>query len=144
MATKEMIDKFRWVQEEHLNRGNLDAMDQFSDPDFVLHMYPFPACKGLPAVKRRIAALGKHFSNPRIEFDEIISEGDTIAARYTVRMQHTGEGELFPAPPTGKEVVMKGCLFSHLKDGMEVEAFEFDDFLGLAQQLGIAPSLGKK
>jgi len=40
----------------------------------------------------------------------MISEGNTIAARYTVRAKHTGVNPQFPVLPTGKEVVFKGCF----------------------------------
>jgi predicted ester cyclase len=56
-------------------------------------------------------------------------------------MKHTGVSPTVPVPPTGKEVVMKGGLFVHLKNGKIVEVFEYKEYLGLLQQLGVMPPL---
>ena len=66
-------------------------------------------------------------------------QGDTTAARYTVRVKHTGLNRQFPVPPTGKDVVFKGCFFAHQKNGKDVEVFEYGDWLGFLQQRGVVP-----
>lgn len=45
-------------------------------------------------------------------------------------------------PPTGKEVTLKGCIVVHVRDGKIVEEFEYSDYLGFLQQLGVVPPLG--
>jgi predicted ester cyclase len=79
-----------------------------------------------------------------VDWEEMISEGDTIAARYTVRAKHTGVNPRFPVQPTGKHVLFKGCLFAHRKNGKDVKVFEYDDWLGFLQQLGIVPLTAQK
>jgi predicted ester cyclase len=49
-----------------------------------------------------------------------------------------------PIPPTGKELVLKGCYFMHVKDGKVVECFGYSDMLGILQQAGIVPPPGKQ
>jgi predicted ester cyclase len=137
MAAQETIDKLLWAQEETIHKGNLDAMDEFSHPDMVFRMYPFPECRGLENVKQNLIAFGSAFSQPRIYFDEVISEGDTIAVRYHLTAKHTTKTPLFPAEPTGKEIVLDGAFFCRVENGMEVEVNEYDDLLGVYQQLGI-------
>ena len=73
-------------------------------------------------------------------WDEEINEGNTAVHRYTVRAKHTGAFPKVPVPPTGKELVMKGCAVYHLKDGKIYEFIEYYDWLGMMQQLGAIPS----
>jgi len=44
-----------------------------------------------------------------------------------------------PVPPTGKELVVKGGQFLHLKDGKVSEVISHIDMLGMLQQLGVIP-----
>ena len=143
MKTKEVMAKIRWALEEAA-KGNVDALDQIHSPDIVYHLYPFPDIKGLQVEKQGRLAAWKGFSDIHVDWEELISEGDTIAARYTVRVKHTGLNPQFLVPPTGKDVVFKGCLFAHQKNGKDVEVFEYDDWLGFLQQLGVVPPMGPK
>ena len=78
----------------------------------------------------------------RISYDEMVGEGDTIAYRYTWQGKHTGLSPSLPIPPTGKEVTLVGCIVVHIADGKIVEEFEYSDYLGFLQQLGVVPPLG--
>ena len=138
MKAKEVMARMRWALEEAAT-GNVDALDQIHDHNIVYHLYPFPDNKGLQVEKQGRLAAWKGFSDIHVDWEEVISKGDTIAARYTVRAKHTGVNPQFPVPPTGKEVVLKGCFFVHQKDGKGVGAFEYDDWLGFLQQLGVVP-----
>jgi predicted ester cyclase len=144
MSLKELKDKIiRWEEEAWL-KGNVNAMDEGFAPDVVLHMFPFPAIKGLEAVKQGILAQLQAYSNIQWDTEEMICEGNTIVFRYTLRMKHTGASLTMPVSPTGKELVLKGCDVFHMKDGKIVEMFGYRDYLGMLQQLGIAPLMGKK
>ncbi len=97
---------------------------------------------GLEAVKQSIAVTRLAYSDIQATYDEWIAEGDTIAYRYTMRMKHTGTSPALPIPPTGKEVVLQGCIVVHVKDGKVIEEWEYSDYLGFLQQLGAVPPLG--
>jgi len=135
--------KIRWALEEAA-KGNVDALDQVHSPSIVYHLYPFPDNSGLQVEKQGRLAAWKGFSDIRVDWEEMISEGDTIAARYTVHAKHTGVNPQFPVRPTDKDVVLRGCFFAHQKNGKSVEAFEYDDWLGFLQQLGVLPAVGPK
>ena len=143
METKIVMAKIRWALEE-ATKGNVDALDQIHDPNIVYHLYPFPDDKGLQVEKQGRLAAWKGLSDIHVDWEEMISEGNTIAARYTVRAKHTGVNPQFPVLPTGKEVVFKGCFFAHQNNGKTVEAFEYDDWLGFLQQLGVVQMIGPK
>lgn len=143
MVTKEFMNKVRWAPEESM-KGNINALDQIDEPDVVVHVFPFVETKGIQAVKQSLAGLGQGFSNIWLEWEEMISEGDNYAARYTMHMKHTGINPMFPIPPTGKDMTVKGSFFAHTRNGKDAEAFEYDDWLGFMQQLGMVPPIGQK
>jgi predicted ester cyclase len=68
----------------------------------------------------------------------VISEGDSVVTRYTVRGTHEGEIEEF-GPPTGKQIELQGITIHRIADGKIVEEWERYDNLSLMQQLGLAP-----
>jgi predicted ester cyclase len=55
---------------------------------------------------------------------------------------YTGTSPSLPIPPTGKDLVLEGCVLVHLQDGLVVEEWEYSDYLGFLQQLGVVPALG--
>jgi len=143
-SIKEIMARERWATEEAFIRGNLDALDEVFTPDAVFHESPFPEVKGREVWKQRSIALFQGFTDIRFNWEEVIIEGNTAVQRYTWLMKHTGVSPLFPLAPTGKELVMSGCVVYHLKNGKIFEFIEYFDWLGLLQQLGIVPPMGRK
>jgi predicted ester cyclase len=144
MSLKELKAKILWAEEEAWLKGNVDAMNEIFAPDVVLKMFPFPDIKGLEAAKQGVRIQFQAYTNMRWDTEEVIGEGNTIVFRYTLRMKHTGVSPNMPVPPTGKELVLKGCDVFHMKDGKIVEMLGYRDYLGMLQQLGVAPPMGKK
>ncbi len=73
--------------------------------------------------------------------EEIIAEGDTVAARFV--MQGTNTGEFMGMPPTGKRINIAGFDINRFADGKLVEHWGLTDFPKLMQQLGIEPPAGE-
>jgi len=140
MSLKELAAKDSLAMNEAFAKGNLAAFEETHAPDLVSHMPPFPDSKGIEAYKQVITEMRQAFSDIRMDWDETIIEGNTIAHRFTLRMKHTGVYPAVPVPPTGKEVVITGGAFLHVKDGKIVEVFQYADWLGMMQQLGAVPS----
>jgi predicted ester cyclase len=144
MSIKEIMTRERWATEEAFIRGNTNALDEVFTPDAVFHSPPVLDIKGLEEFKQAITSFCQAFSNIRWNWDEVMSEGNAAAHRYTIRAKHTGTLTAIPVPPTGKELVMKGCVVYHLKNGKIFEFIEYLDWLGLFQQLGAIPPMGQK
>jgi predicted ester cyclase len=142
MSLKELEAKIQWAGEEAWYKGNMDALDEAYAVDYVSHKPPFPDANGLAAVKQSIAGTRPAYSDIQATYAEWIAEGDAIAYRYTMRMKHTGVSPSLPIPPTGKEVTLQGCVVVHVKDGKVIEEWEYSDYLGFLQQLGVVPALG--
>jgi predicted ester cyclase len=141
MVLKEFGDRICWAWEETYLKGNINALDEIYSPDVVLHAPPFPDQKGIDSYKQHAAEALQLYSNIRYHWEEIIGEGNTIVIVATMHMKHTGASRMLPIPPTGKELMVKGCRIAHLKDGKIIEESNYTDFLGLFQQLGIVPPM---
>ncbi len=82
------------------------------------------------------------YSDLQVTYDEMVSEGNSIAYRYTIQGKHTGRSPSLPIPPTGKDVKLMGCVVVHVEDDKIIEEFEYSDYLGFLQQLALVPPLG--
>lgn len=142
MSAEELKARIRRAGEEAWLKGDLEALGEVYAADCTSHRPPFPDVEGLQAIKESMAGTRSGYSDIGITYHEMIAEGETIAYRYTWRAKHTGRSPNLPIPPTGQEVTLKGCVVVHVRDGMVVEEFEYSDYLGFLQQLGVLPSLG--
>ena len=72
--------------------------------------------------------------------DDVMADGDKVALRWHAEGTH--RGELPGLAPTGKRASATGITIYQWRDGKVVEAWTQWDNLGLARQLGAAPSEG--
>ena len=143
MSIKDLMEKERWATEEAILKGNFNAMNEAEvfHPDAVFHIPPFPDFKGIESFKQLLIDLCQVVTAEQWNWDEVVIEGDTAVQRYNMHGKHTGTNEMFPKPPTGKEVIAEGCAFYHVKNGKIVEFIEYSNFLGMFQQLGVIPPM---
>jgi predicted ester cyclase len=142
MSLQEIMRKIQWAGEEAWFRGNMAPLEQVYASDYVSHKPPFGDTVGLEAVKQSIAGARAGYSDIQAAYENWVGEGDTIAYRFSMRMKHTGVSATLPIPPTGKELSLQGCVVVRVKDDRVVEEWEYSDYLGFLQQLGIVPPLG--
>jgi predicted ester cyclase len=141
--SEEFKAKFRRVWDEAVNKGNLDALDELYAPNVVVHRPPMGDLEGLEAYKQSLADSRTGSPDLQMTFDEILLEGENRhASRSTTRGTHTGQMASLPIPPTGKPWVTAVGVVSHMEEGKYVEIWEYADWLGLFQQLGVLPPLG--
>jgi len=93
--------------------------------------------------KQYMADLRKALSGFQFTIHEFITEGNTDAGRWTIQGTHTGQLPGSPIPPTGRQVTMTGLYMTHVVNGKGVEQWNYVDYLGFLQQLGVAPPMGK-
>lgn len=141
MSPEKLKATIRRVVEGAYNDGNMDAMDQLYSAEFIYHRVPLPDIVSLDAYKQAIADIRSAFSDVQLTFDEIIIEGNTAASMWIFQGEHTGESPTMPIPATNKQVIVKGCAISHLVNGEFIEEWNYADWLGFFQQLGIIPPL---
>ena len=142
MSLKELEAKIQRVGEDAWYRGSMDGLDEVYAADYVSHKPPFPDTIGLEAVKQSVAATRLAYSDIHGDYTEWVAEGNAIAYRFTMHMKHTGVSPTLPIPPTGKVVTLEGVVVVHVKDGKVIEEWEYSDYLGFLQQLGVVPAMG--
>jgi predicted ester cyclase len=70
--------------------------------------------------------------------EDMVGNGDRIAARITVRGRHVGE--LMGIPATGREWAIDEFMVAHFRDGRISQIWRVADIYSLLQQLGGMPS----
>ncbi len=127
----------RRFYEELWSKGNLEVIPELVAEDFVDH-HPLP---GAPQGREGLAALvvmwRSAFPDMRESVEDLISEGDKVVGRFTMRGTHTGK--FMCVAPTGRRVVMSGIDIVRIADGRISEFWYGEHLLELMQQLGAVP-----
>ena len=130
----------RRIFEQVWNEGNLDAVDEIIDANYVSHGLGVEPLSGPTALKRRVSAYRHAFPDIHITVEDQLAEGDKVATRWTAVATH--KGELMGIAPTGKQVTMTGLAIGRYAGGKLVEAWSNSNELGVLQQLGVIPPMG--
>jgi steroid delta-isomerase-like uncharacterized protein len=88
----------RWV--EAWNTQDLDAAEELLAAEFVRHDANLPDVVGPQAERQLIAGYLAAFPDLHFEVEQLITDGDLVAARYLV--QGTHQGEFLGIPGTGR------------------------------------------
>jgi steroid delta-isomerase-like uncharacterized protein len=73
------------------------------------------------------------FPDIHVTVDDVIAEGDKVAARWTATMTHLGDSLGMKA--TSRKVVLSGSTIVIIKDGLISEGWNFMDMGGLIAKL---------
>lgn len=121
-----------------INRGDRGIFDQTVSPNFVQHTV-MSAGAGREGLKAYYEEFWKAFPTAKFTIEDVIAEGNTVAARITGRYVHKGTFQGIPA--TNKTVVLPRIAFFRVWGGRIEEHWDQADRFGLLQQLGAAPQL---
>ena len=123
----------RW-NDEIWSKGNMAAVDGLMADDFVWLNVPPGVASDKEGFKQfETAALGA-FSNKKCVIEDMVTEGDKVAVRWTWSGKHTGN--YMGMPPTGKQVAMTGVSIIRITNGKIAEEWDESDNLGFMTQLG--------
>ena len=136
-ANKSVVRRF---YEEVFVRGNLDLIDEISAPDFVDHNPAPGQAPGIEGIKQALTEYRSAFPDLEITVEDMIAEGDKVAARITATGTHKGEFAGIPA--TGRRATISVIDIVRVVDGKAVERWGVEDNMGLMQQLGVIPGPG--
>lgn len=132
----------KWY-DEVWNKKNEAAIDELLAKDCVAHGLVDDTGNeivGPEKFKEFFRKFIGSFPDIRITVEDMISEGDKIAARATVRLSHTGENFQVAEKslaPSGKVIEFSGMTMNVIRNGQIVQAWNNFDFLGLYSQLGV-------
>ena len=95
--------------------------------------------EGREGFKQYVARVRAAFPDFHTTVEELLADGDTVAAYLTYRATHTGT--LFQLRPTGRRVTYTGLALFHCKAGVIIRGLVVGDTWGLLQQLGAVPAI---
>jgi predicted ester cyclase len=128
-ANKELVRRYI---DEVLSAGKLEVLDQLLAADFE-DSTPGAAkdLRGPDVVRRAQAKARTIFPEVHYTIEDLIAEGDRVAARYTVRARSQDSDN---AP--GKPIAVTGITIFRIAGGKIREAWIINDQIEMFQQLG--------
>jgi len=134
-ANKLVMDRFV----EFINTASEKLAQELISPDAVFHVpgrsEPMRGPAGYLSI---IGMMRAGFPDIQWTLEEMVAEGDKVAARFTMRGTH--RGTFSGVPPTGKSIRVQAMNIYRLSDGQFVEERGQPDMLVLLQQIGAIPS----
>src|SRR5688572_24008858 len=122
MSVKENKALVRREQEELWNHtGDLDAAGDLFAPELA------------EAARQEASDFRRGFPDVVSTIEDLVAEGDRVAARWSARATH--QGEYVGLPPTGKEVEFTGISVYRIEGGKIAESWTVEDDLGLMRQI---------
>lgn len=130
----------RWLT-EFWGEGRYAVADEICAPDYTVHdPYEPDAPPGPEGIKEYAGHFHQAFPGLRITIEDLVAEGDRVAARWRAEGTHTGA--LGPIAPSGKHVTVQGADTYRIADGRLAEAWTLYDHFGMLQQVGAIPAPG--
>jgi steroid delta-isomerase-like uncharacterized protein len=124
---------------EFINTASEKLAQELISPNAVFHVpgrtEPMRGPAGYLAI---IGMMRGGFPDIQWTLEEMVAEGDKVAARFTMRGTH--RGTFFGVPPTGKTISVQAMNIYRLSGGQFVEEHGQPDMLGLLQQIGAVPT----
>jgi steroid delta-isomerase-like uncharacterized protein len=131
---KELV---RRMNAEVWNNANVDAIDRFFTPDFVLHFLPDGSeTRGTEGLREHVRELHAAFPDWSEDIKRIVAEGDLVVIHYV--SSGTNHGQWLAEPPTGKRVQVNEMSIFRIADGRIAEQWLLPDMSGMQQQLNSA------
>lgn len=130
-ANKALVQ--RWF-DDVWSKGNEDVAEELVTSDSQFYD---PGSQGMiPAThEAHFAAYRSGFPDLTFTVRDLVAEGDTVAARFTVTGTH--EGTFLDIESTGESFEIDGIVLTRIEDGRIVETWPVWDTFGLMSQLGL-------
>jgi steroid delta-isomerase-like uncharacterized protein len=128
-------DIVRQFTERVVNGGDLDAARELMAEDFLDHNRLPDEEPGLAGVTAAFAEIRAAFPDLRLTVEDVVAEGDRVAARVTWRGTH--RGPFLGVPPTGRRFEVTSISINRIADDRIVERWGVLDLDELARQLEV-------
>jgi len=130
-ANKQLVrDLFSAIDAQDYGR-----MAELFPEDAVVYMAGSEEAVTQEVMLQVIPAFYTAFPDYNHVIEEMVAEGDLVAARITYRGTHQSDFEGIPA--TGNSVTYTGMQFFRIVDGVMLESWLIEDNLGFMTQLGM-------
>ncbi|MDQ5845659.1 MAG: ester cyclase [Acidobacteriota bacterium] len=127
----------RWF-DEVWNKGRAEAIDEMLSADGIVHGLsddPSNPIKGAFGFKPFHQTFRGAFPDIEVVVEDMIAEGDKVAARCSVRGKHSGDHLGIAA--SNAPVDFDGLCIVRIRDGKIVEAWNNFDFMRMNRQIGL-------
>jgi predicted ester cyclase len=123
--------------EEAWDGQDLDALDQYFAPEFDNSTSAVPGLPpGLAGAKMAHQGAMQSFPDRKVNIEEIVGDGDTVAIRTRVTGTNDGGFPLFNVPANGAKIDFPAVGIYRLRDAKIVGHWGLNDALTLMMQLG--------
>ena len=123
---------------EFINSASEKLARELVSPEAIFHVpgrsEPMVGPAGYLAI---VGMMRAGFPDIQWTVEELISEGDKIAARFTMRGTH--RGQFMGVLPTEKAITVQALNIYHLKNGQIIKEYGAPDMIGLLAQIGALP-----
>jgi steroid delta-isomerase-like uncharacterized protein len=136
--SKENEAVVRRLIEEVLNGGQTDLLADLVAADHVGHD-PLGDHYGPEGMRIAVAEYRTAFPDLRVTIEDLVTAGDEVVHRFTLRGTHAGP--FMGIPPTGRVVTSSGIAIDRLAGGKVTETWVSIDALNLLRQMGASPAL---
>lgn len=124
----------RQMNAEVWNKANLNAIDSFFTPDFVLHFLPDGSdTRGLEGLREHVRELHRAFPDWSEDIQRIVAERDLVVIHYV--SSGANQGQWLGKPPTGNRVRVNEVSIFRIDDSRIVEQWLLPDMGSMQQQL---------
>jgi steroid delta-isomerase-like uncharacterized protein len=120
---------------EELDKNNFDIYSELTTLDYLGHFPGSTQPMNREEREQFSRMFYKAFPDGQHTVDDLIAEGDKVAARLTARGTH--QGEFQGVSPTGKPISFTGMRVFRFINGKIAEEWANLDMLGLLQQIGV-------
>jgi len=126
----------RWF-DEVWNNARADVIEELFDENGIAHGLsddPSNPIRGPRDYRPFYEAFRQGFPNLKVIIEDMVAEGDKVAARCSVRGSH--EGDFLGRAATQAPVEITGMTIVRIYNGKIVEAWNNFDFMTLYKQVG--------
>ena len=132
----------RRLYEEVWNKRKLEVVNELISPSHALQgPNIFGSSIGPEAYKRQVSSLLEAYPDLLWTIEDTIAERDKVVACWTLSGTH--KGDYMGVPATNKKVSVGGMTIHHIAGGKIMDSHTNWDALGMMQQLGAVPAVGK-
>ncbi|MGC2529545.1 MAG: ester cyclase [Candidatus Acidiferrum sp.] len=132
----------RRLYEEVWNKRRLEVASEVLSPSHALHdPHLSGSAVGPEAYKRVCTQFIAAFPDLQFTVEDGISEKDKVVASWIISGTHKREFRGIAA--TNKKITVEGITIHHVANGKIMDSYVSLDYLGMMQQLGVAPAFGQ-
>jgi predicted ester cyclase len=130
MPLRQLAEKYMKALADARVHGKLNSLDKIETQDVKIHLIaPLPDITGINDHKLYIERMLKAYTDIKLEWEYVMSQGDIFAVHYTEQMKITGEIPSFPVPSKGKKVTTMITSICHVKNGKVDEVWMSGAFM---------------